>query len=476
MKSEATQSPPNEFERRIVKLSAVEASAFIKSGDIDQARYVDILLQRVDETRDLGGVISTHPDELRQAAARQAADCGLGVLRGIPLIIKDNIDVAGTVTTAGSLALKDALATHNAPLVDRLLAAGALVLGKANMHEFALGITNNNGAFGPARNPTDPTRIPGGSSGGTATVIASLASPAGIGTDTGGSLRIPAALCGIVGFRPSSGRWPSQGTVPLSPTMDTPGPMARTVEDCALLDAIVCEEADALEQLPLSKLRIGVPRPHFWDDLDAEMRSAGEAVLDLLRRNGVMVVECEVAGVGELSQGSNQVALFEVLPAIKNYFHEHRLRFEPQEFLQAIRSTDVHAVLEMLMEKHPIDEATYMNAVGPLRRRLRQAYSDCFFSQGIDAIIFPTTPLAAVPIGADDNIELNGRLVPTFATFIRNTSPSAFVGLPGISLPMRRTRMGLPQGIELDGPRNLDRRLLAVAKALEQLLSDHPNG
>ena len=471
--TESPQSLSRDSEHSLIELSALEATALIKSGAIDQVRYVEAVLRRIEETNDLGGVISTRPDELRRAAARQSADGGMALLRGIPLIIKDNIDVAGTATTAGSLALKDAVAVRNAPLIDRLLAAGALVLGKANMHEFALGITNNNGAFGPARNPIDPTRIPGGSSGGTATVISSLGAPAGIGTDTGGSLRIPAALCGIVGFRPSAGRWPSQGTVPISPTMDTTGPMARTVADCALLDAVVCEESHTLERLPLSDLRIGVPRLHFWDDLAEEMRSAGEAVLDLLRGHGVMVVECEVAEVGELSQGSTQVALFEVLPSVQKYFRDHGLRFESQEFLQSIRSADVRAVFEMLVQNHPIDEETYNHAAGTLRRRLRRAYSDCFSGHRLDAIIFPTTPLAAVPIGADDSVELNGRLVPTFATFIRNTSPSAFAGLPGISLPMARTRAGLPQGIELDGPENSDRRLLAIAKSVEHLLRAH---
>jgi indoleacetamide hydrolase len=471
----STQNSSHETESALTELSVREAAALIDLQAIDQAHYVDALLNRLEETHSLGGVISAHPDEVRRAAAKQASEHAVRSepLRGIPLIIKDNIDVAGTATTAGSLALKGAVATRSAPLIDRLLGAGALILGKANMHEFAMGITNNNTAFGPARNPTDPSRIPGGSSGGTATVISSLSAPAGIGTDTGGSIRIPAALCGIVGFRPSIGRWPAQGTVPVSRTMDTAGPMARTVADCALLDSVVTGETHELEEVPLPGLRIGVPRPHFWADLDTEMRSAGENVLAQLDRHQVTLVECEVPDVADLSAGSTQVALFELLSSVRGYFHDHALQFQPGEFLSLVRSADVRAIFELLLTDPPVAQGDYDHAIGVLRPKLRRAYSDCFSVNGLDAIVFPTTPLAAVPIGQDESIVLNGRPAPTFASFIRNTSPSAFAGLPGISLPMGRTGAGLPQGIELDGRFNSDRHLLAIANSIETALKQH---
>lgn len=457
----------------LLGLTASDAARLIRAKDIPHPQYIDAIIRRVAATRPFGGLISSQIDEVRRATAALASESELspkGELAGIPIVIKDNIDVAGTVTTAGSPALEHAVAHHDAPLVKRLRDEGAFILGKANMHEFALGITNINAAYGPARNPADPERIAGGSSGGTATVISTLAAPAGVGTDTGGSIRIPAALCGIVGFRPSIGRWPSGGIVPISPTLDTAGPMARSVADCALLDSIVCNEPHHLEKVSLSGLRIGVPRPHFWADLASEMRSAADAVLTLLRSQGVVLVECEVAEISELSQGSPTVALFELISSVQNYFVDHDLRFESTSFLKAVRSPDVRAIFESLFNEHPMARGPYEHAISVLRPQLQRAYRDCFVKQKLDAIVFPTTPLAATRIKDGENILLNGKIVPAFATFIRNTSPSAFAGIPGISLPMRRTKSGLPQGIEFDAPYGTDRRLLAIASSIEALL------
>jgi mandelamide amidase len=254
--------------------------------------------------------------------------------------------------------------------------------------------------------------------------------------------------------------------------MDTPGPMARTVADCALVDSVVTGDGDGLENVPLSELRLGVPRPHFWADLEPEMRSAGEDVLALLRGHGVTLVECDVRAVAELSAASVDVALVELIPAVRSFLLDHGLPFEPSRFLDLVRSPDVRALLEPLLTGSPVDRAVYEHAVGVVRPQLRRAYADCFARGRLDAIVFPTTPLAAAPLGEDESVILNDRRVPTFPTFIRNTSPSAFAGLPGISLPMRPTEGGLPQGIELDGLVNSDRRLLGIASAVEAVLNE----
>ena len=191
----------------------------------------------------------------------------------MPLALKDNLDTAEMPTTGGTPGLRGHRPKHNAPVVQKLLDAGAIAFGKTNLHELAYGITNNNAAFGAARNPYDRTRIPGASSGGVGVAVAARMAPGGIGSDTGGSVRIPAALCGIVGFRPTTGRWSQAGIVPISHTRDTAGPMTRSVADCALLDHVVTGSA-----LPpaasLKGLRLGVPRAHFWDPLDREVGAA----------------------------------------------------------------------------------------------------------------------------------------------------------------------------------------------------------
>src|SRR5262249_37847638 len=191
----------------------------------------------------------------RRSDQRRARGEQGGALDGVPLIIKDNIDTADYPTTAGTPALARHRPKQNAAVVTRLIDAGALVLGKANVQELAFGPTSTNAAFGPVHNPYDATRIPGGSSGGTGAAVAARLAPAGLGTDTGGSIRVPASLCGVVGFRPSMLRWPQAGIVPISHTRDTAAPLARSVADCALLDGAVTGGASGIAAADLPGLR-----------------------------------------------------------------------------------------------------------------------------------------------------------------------------------------------------------------------------
>lgn len=227
----------------LAELGAAEAAAAIRAGDISAQSLVDALLDRCTRAASLNAFISLDPDAVRNAArsADQQRQRGerLGPLHGVPIALKDNFDTADFTTTAGTPALAAHRPTRNAAVVQRLLDAGALILGKANMQELAFGPTSNNAAFGPVRNPYDRSRIPGGSSGGTAALVAARLAPAGLGTDTGGSVRVPASLSGVVGFRPTTLRWPQDGIVPISHTRDTAAPIARCVADCALLDGIV---------------------------------------------------------------------------------------------------------------------------------------------------------------------------------------------------------------------------------------------
>ena len=233
-------------------------------------------------------------DQQRQRGER------LGPLHGVPIALKDNFDTADFTTTAGTPALAAHRPTRNAAVVQRLLDAGALILGKANMQELAFGPTSNNAAFGPVRNPYDRSRIPGGSSGGTAALVAARLAPAGLGTDTGGSVRVPASLSGVVGFRPTTLRWPQDGIVPISHTRDTAAPIARCVADCALLDGIVTGGPTSLTPINLEGLRLGVPRGHFWDDLDAEVGSDPRRRMARLAAAGVVLVEGDMADVAAL--------------------------------------------------------------------------------------------------------------------------------------------------------------------------------
>jgi indoleacetamide hydrolase len=460
----------------MTRQTAKQTLLSIRSREVSALTTTQNLLVSAKKSAIFGAYIFIGEQTAVEAARQCDYDDKLArVLNGLPLIVKDNVDVINCPTTAGSKAFGVHIPKQSASVISRLTEAGAVVLGKANLHEFSLGITSNNGAFGPARNPYDLKRIPGGSSGGTASAVAAGLVPAGIGSDTGGSLRIPAALCGVVGFRPTVGRWPSDGVVRISHTRDTVGPIASTVADCALLDAVVCNERIELSTIALDKLRIGIPRKQFWDDLDPEMRSAADAVLKLLSTSGITLVECDVGfDIDQCNHAGMIIAMLELLDNMKGYLAQHDLPFDAARIGEKISSPDVKNIYQSLLGPDAPPEQAYKDALQVQRPLFQAAYAKCFATYQIDALIFPTTPRAAALIGEDDTIELNGRQVPTFPTFARNVGPGSTTGLPGISLPMGLTSQGLPMGIALDGPAMSDRKLLAIANAIEALLPKIP--
>jgi len=462
----------------LLDLSAVEAARRMAAGSLRCADYAEALIARVETIAHLGGLLHHDPAALRQAAAALDAGPrpapGTLPLFGVPLAFKDNVDVAGLPTTAGSPWMADHVPKIHAGVAQRLLDAGALVLGKSNLHEWSQGVTGNNHAFGPARNPHDPSRIAGGSSGGNAVVLATRAAPAAVGTDTGGSVRVPAALCGLVGFRPTIGRWPGDGLVPISPTFDTAGAMARDVADCWQLDAAVTGQPIGVVA-SLHGLRIGVPQAYFWESLDPALAAVCHQGLQRLRDAGVVLVPCEVAEVGRLfAQGSMSISLHEILPALAAYFARHDRPFDARRLADAVVSSDVRPLFEQLFGEKAVTPAAYAHALGTLRPQLQAAYRRCFAEHGIAALIFPTTPLPASSIGEDQTVMLCGQPVSTFHTYIRNSGPAGMAGLPGISLAAGLTAGGLPVGLELDGPPASDPRLLAIAQAIEALLPAAP--
>lgn len=453
--------------------SAIESLSALAKGECSPRTLLERSLRIIAQNERLGGLIYLAKDTL--PTTEYASGQPTLALQGLPIVVKDNIDVAGMPTTAGSTALGKHTPQVSATAVERLIAAGAVVIGKANLHELSLGITTNNGGFGRARNPYDPTRIPGGSSGGTAVAVASGMVTAGLGSDTGGSLRIPAALCGVVGFRPSTGRWPSDGVVKISWTRDTVGPIARSVEDCALLDSVVCQEPVGLNKISLNGVRIGVPRRFFWEHLEPGIESAGHATLKALSAAGAVLVDCDIPiDIEQCNHAGMMIALHELLPSLERYFTGHGLAFDPIQFGEKIASPDVKGIFASLLGPDAPPLAVYEQAVTVDRPRFQLAYAQCFEQHQIEALIFPTTPLPAALIGEDYTVQLLGQRVPTFAAFTRNVGPGSIVGLPGLSIPMGLNSVGLPLGIALDGPSGSDRRLLEIAAAVQALLPKMP--
>ena len=470
----------------LFELDARDAVAMLRAGDLKATTYAGVLLGRARSLGYLNTVLAQDPHLVLTAAQaadeRQARGEALGPLHGLPVLIKDNINTADLPTTAGTPALADNRPRRSAIVVERLLAAGAIPFAKTNMHELALGVTSNNAAFGAVHNPYDPTKIPGGSSGGNAAAVAARIAPAGIGTDTAGSVRIPAALCGIAALRPTVGRYPRTGSldtvadiVPISFTRDTPGPMARTVADVALLDAVIAGDEPSLIPRELRGVRLGVDHRHFFPNLDPETETVTNEALNRLEEGGAELVEVELEGLQALNAAvSIPVVAFELGLALPRYLTENDTGVTLEELIAAVASPDVRALFALVVGPGAIPEGVYLDALLVQRPRLQTLYADVFTRHGIDALVFPTTPLPARPIGQDATVELNGQQVPTLFTYIRHTDPGSNAGIPGLAVPAGLTQRGLPVGLELDGPAGSDRALLAVGLAIEQQLGHPP--
>lgn len=469
-------------------LSAAEALAAIRGGQVSTLDYVDALLKQFDRHHNLNLTIAIDPQAVRTAA--QAVDDArtrgepLGPLAGLPLLVKDNIDTLGFATAAATPALRDNRPPGDAPVITRLRQQGALVLAKTNMHELASGGTSNNRAFGPVRNPYDPSRISGGSSGGTAAAIAVRCGPVGLGSDTAGSVRVPAAFCGIAGLRPSlwnrsRKRYPDGGLVPLALDLDTIGPMGRTVADVALLDAAIVGGAP-VQARPLDGLRLGIPRgAPLCSPLAPDVAKVTEHALSRLAAGGVVLVEFDMRALYTEAE-----PLFWTLLAAGNhddlatYLAGRPRPHSVAEVLRHVRSIDVRTRLGEA-QKSKIDRNALVRARGDARSTLRHNYAALFARHRFDAIAFPTVPMVAPNVREngdrpDDMIDFAGRSESQVMLLVRNTLHACAIGSPALSLPCGMTQVGLPVGLELEALPGDDDRLLSIGLAIEAVLPPLP--
>lgn len=456
----------------------------LRSGETTAEAMMTRAIRRAGDLGHLNAFLTVEPDlALQQARAVDRArteGAQMPILAGLPIGVKDNIDVEGWVTSGATPALAQLRAKATAPVLQKLLQSQAVLLGKTNLHELAFGVTNTNFTPIPAvRNPHDPARISGGSSGGTAAAIAAGIVSAGLGTDTSGSVRIPAALCGIAGLRPSVGaggterRYSSQGVLPISHTNDTPGPMAVSVEDLALLDAVITG-TDPVTAKSLKGVRFGVP-DCFWIDLDPDVERVCRELCGKLAKAGAELVSVSLPRLRDVwRQVSAPVVLHEPREDIPVWLAANgRSDISIMDIFRQIVNPDVRAAFEVVTSES--SDKNYRDAIQNYRPELCRIYDGAFQKNGLAALIFPTVPIPATYIDIESafgKVKINGEDREIFDTLVRNTDPGANAGLPGLSIPVGWTQSGLPVGIEIDGPVGSDRDVLGIGVSIEREISN----
>jgi aspartyl-tRNA(Asn)/glutamyl-tRNA(Gln) amidotransferase subunit A len=454
----------------------------LRARDLTAEQVTDACLRRIEEDNPrLNAFILVMADSARQQARQAdrelAAGRDRGPLHGAPISLKDLIDVAGTPTTAASRVREGHVAAHDAPVVVALRDAGAVIIGKTNLHEFAFGTTNEESAFGPARNPHDVSRSPGGSSGGSAASVAAGMALATLGTDTGGSIRIPAAACGIVGLKPRHGELSTEGIVPLSHRLDHVGPLARTVTDAALVYYAL---RGGLQKtgtagsyvshswgphvprswgptstgpklpppVPVSSLRLAVPREYFCDLLDDDVRARFEEAIERLRSAGARVTDVNVRHAS-----LTPATYLHLVLADAAAYHAATLERMPERYTPPVR-------LRLEMGRYVLAEDFARALAGReiLRREVDSALA------GHAALVLPALPIPAPPIGAA-SVQVGAVTEPVRNLMLRLTQLFNVTGHPAIALPAGNTRTGLPCSVQLVGADTDE--LLPVALACE---------
>src|SRR6185503_8474006 len=342
----------------LTQLSLTDAATLIREGMVTSAELTQAYIARADANPGLNAYIVLDRAGAMAAARRADAEVvarkSLGTLHGVPLVVKDNTHVAGLPNTAGTPALRGFVPKENAPTVQKLVDAGAVILGKTNMHELAFGISGYNEAFFTAqpigtRNPYDRTRIAGGSSSGTGAAIGARLAPGGLGSDTGGSVRIPAALTGGAGLRPTLLRYNQTGVTPIAHSRDTVGPMAQTVADVALIDSVITSRR-VPAAASLSGVRLGVYRGYFFKDLDADTTAVMDAAMAKLKQAGVTLVEVDMPELQKLNDAASfPVALYEAYDDLRAYLTRYQTGKTVEQVAQVIASKDVKGTYDGLV-------------------------------------------------------------------------------------------------------------------------------
>lgn len=462
----------------LTSLGLAAAAAAVGNGDITSEVYTTALLQRARALAELNAFITIDEVAVLEAArdADKARAAGSAApLLGVPLGVKDSYLTKGLPTSLGVEGLSHFVPREDADAVRAIKGAGALVFGKNNLVEMSYGLTGHNARYGQVKNPHARDRVSGGSSSGSAASVAAGLVPASLGGDTVGSIRVPASFCGVVGFKPTTGRWPRYGVAPISHTLDTTGVFARSVEDCILVDQVVTgeEAAEFSDGYGLKGARLAFAPRQFLDLVESEVETRFRAVVRRLQEAGAEVVEVDL---GEDFNALVQTATWgifahETMGAVSEFLRRHDIPTTFEAIYEGLKPQLRQAWGHIVLPggAGATSAEAYRTALDVSRPEIQRRLNTAFVSHGALVILQPTTPCTAPLIEERATVHIAGQEV-SYLALANHTVSASSVGLPGISLPVGLSRAGLPIGLELDAPLGRDRELLNLARGIEGIL------
>jgi indoleacetamide hydrolase len=459
----------------MIELSATAAVEAMRSGAMKAENYALALLDRAEELDSLNAFRILNREMVLEAARAadkaRASGAKLGILHGLPIPVKDSVNTKALPTSQGTRSLRDFQPNNDAALLERLFAQGAILMGKTNLHELSYGWTSNNGHFGPVRNPYHRDRIPGGSSGGSGAAVAARIAPLAIGEDTLGSIRVPASMCGLAGWRPTFGRYPNTGLMSLtSNKFDQIGALARTVADLSLFDMALTGDHRPETATSLKDVRIGISPEYFWSGLDPEVERLSNEALRKLSEAGATLVRAELP---EPATAAMEIALtilsYDLLPSISAFLEEQETGINFEQMLEQTSEDLRSGMKRFALPPNRPSEERYKSVLAQ-REDLRQCIRHHFESLGIVALAFP--PIMVVPpkIGEEAEVNIRGQKVPLYVAISRNIALGSCASMASLVLPAGVTSDGLPVGMEFDALMGNDRQLLSVGVLLEKAL------
>lgn len=465
-------------------LGVVSAAAAIRNGEITSEAYTTGLLQRSRALAELNAFITIDEDSVLAAArdADKARAAGSAApLLGVPIGVKDSYLTKGLPTSLGLDSLAHFVPREDADAVRAIRRAGALLFGKNNLVEMSYGLTGHNARYGQVKNPYARDRVSGGSSSGSAAAVAAGLVPASLGGDTVGSIRVPASFCGVVGFKPTTGRWPRDGVAPISHTLDTTGAFARSVEDCILLDQVMTgEQAAALSSnggYDLKGARLAFAPRQFLELVDPDVETRFREVVRRLEDAGAEVVEVDL---GDDFNALIQTATWgifahETMGAISEFLRRHDIPTTFEAIYDGLKPQLRQAWGHIALPggAGAVSGEAYRTALNVSRPEIQRRLDRAFVAHGADVILQPTTPCTAPLIEEQATVHIGGQEV-SYLALANHTVSASSVGLPGVSLPVGLSRAGLPIGLELDASLGSDRTLLALARKIEGVFGTGP--